>query len=92
MDSVENTLKKGILQESIKIPNLQNLNDAERKDKMIELLEKTSKENKIPFSAFEEVFKDSHKATYLLSLLGIGKSNKQSQEVENVQSTIKSRR
>lgn len=92
LDSVENTLKKGILQESIKIPNLQNLNDAERKDKMIELLEKTSKENKIPFSAFEEVFKDSHKATYLLSLLGIGKSNKQSQEVENVQSTIKSRR
>ena len=92
LDSVENTLKKGILQESIKIPNLQNLNDAERKDKMIELLEKTSKENNIPFSAFEEVFKDSHKATYLLSLLGIGKSNKQSQEVENVQSTIKSRR
>ena len=92
LDSVENTLKKAILQESIKIPNLQNLNDAERKDKMIELLEKTSKENNIPFSAFEEVFKDSHKATYLLSLLGIGKSNKQSQEVENVQSTIKSRR
>ena len=92
LDSIENTLKKGILQESIKIPNLQNLNDAERKDKMIELLEKTSKENNIPFSAFEEVFKDSHKATYLLSLLGIGKSNKQSQEVENVQSTIKSRR
>ena len=51
LDSVENTLKKGILQESIKIPNLQNLNDAERKDKMIELLEKTSKENNIPFSA-----------------------------------------
>ena len=92
LDSVENILKKAILQESIKIPNLQNLNDAERKDKMIELLEKTSKENNIPFSAFEEVFKDSHKATYLLSLLGIGKSNKQSQEVENVQSTIKSRR
>ena len=41
LDSIENTLKKGILQESIKIPNLQNLNDAERKDKMIELLEKT---------------------------------------------------
>ena len=92
MDSVENTLKKAILQESIKIPNLQNLNDAKRKDKMIEMLKKASKENQIPFLAIEEVFKDSHKATYLLSLLGIGKSNKQSQEVENVQSTIKSRR
>ena len=80
------------MQESIKIPNLHRLNVADLKDKMIEILEKTSKENQIPFLAIEEVFKDSHKATYLLSLLGIGKSNKQSQEVENVQSTIKSRR
>ena len=38
LESVENTLKKAILQESIKIPNLQNLNEAERKDKMIEIL------------------------------------------------------
>ena len=83
LDSVENTLKKGILQESIKIPNLQNLNDAERKDKMIELLEKTSKENNIPFSAFEKVFKDSNKTAYLLNLLGGGNNNRQSQEIEN---------
>ena len=47
------------MQESIKIPNLQNLNDAERKDKMIEILEKHQK--KIPVSAFEEIFKDSNK-------------------------------
>ena len=92
LESVDNTLKKTIHQESMKIPNLQNLNNDERKDKMIEMLKKASKENQIPFLAIEEVFKDSHKATYLLSLLGIGKSNKQSQEVENVQSTIKSRR
>ncbi len=83
LDSVENTLKKGILQESIKIPNLQNLNDAERKDKMIELLEKTSKENNIPFSAFEEVFKDSNKTASFLNLLGGGNNNRQSQEIEN---------
>lgn len=92
LDSLENTLKKAILQESIKIPNLQNLNDAERKDKMIELLEKTSKENNIPFSAFEEVFKDSNKTAYLLNLLGSGNNNRQSQEIENVQKTIKPRR
>ena len=92
LESVDDTLKKTIHQESMKIPNLQNLNNDERKDKMIEMLKKASKENQIPFLAIEEVFKDSHKATYLLSLLGIGKSNKQSQEVENVQSTIKSRR
>ena len=59
------------LQESIKIPNLQNLNDTERKDKMIELLEKTSKENNIPFSAFEEIFKDSNKTASFLNLFSL---------------------
>ena len=84
LDSVENTLKKGILQESIKIPNLQNLNDAERKDKMIELLEKTSKENNIPFSAFEEVFKDSNKTASFLNLLGGRKNHEQLEEKQIV--------
>ena len=84
LDSVENTLKKGILQESIKIPNLQNLNDAERKDKMIELLEKISKENNIPFSAFEEVFKDSNKTASFLNLLGGRKNHEQLEEKQIV--------
>ena len=83
LESVENTLKKTILQESIKIPNLQNLNEAERKDKMIEILEKTSKENQIPVSAIEVVFGDSNKTAYLLNLLGGGNNNRQSQEIEN---------
>ena len=84
LESVENTLKKAILQESIKIPNLQNLNDAERKDKMIELLEKTSKENNIPFSAFEEVFKDSNKTASFLNLLGGRKNHEQLEEKQIV--------
>lgn len=84
LDSVENTLKKEILQESIKIPNLQNLNDAERKDKMIELLEKISKENNIPFSAFEEVFKDSNKTASFLNLLGGRKNHEQLEEKQIV--------
>ena len=84
LDSVENTLKKAILQESIKIPNLQNLNDAELKDKMIELLEKTSKENNIPFSAFEEVFKDSNKTASFLNLLGGRKNHEQLEEKQIV--------
>jgi hypothetical protein len=92
LDSVENTLKKAILQESIKIPNLQNLNNVEIKDKMIEILEKISKENHIPFSAFEAVFKNSNKTAYLLNLLGGGNNNRQSQEIENVQKNIKPRR
>ena len=84
LDSVENTLKKAILQESIKIPNLQNLNDTELKDKMIELLEKTSKENNIPFSAFEEVFKDSNKTASFLNLLGGRKNHEQLEEKQIV--------
>ena len=76
LDSVEHTIKKAILQESIKIPNLQNLNNVERKDKMIEILEKTSKENHIPFSAFEEVFKDSDKKACLFSLSRADKNSK----------------
>lgn len=73
MDSLENKLKKAILQEVIKIMNLQNLNDAEQKSKMIEIMEKTSKENQIPFSAFDEAIKDSHKTAYLFNLMGGGK-------------------
>lgn len=84
LDLVENTLKKAILQESIKIPNLQNLNDTERKDKMIELLEKTSKENNIPFSAFEEIFKDSNKTASFLNLLGGRKNHEQLEEKQIV--------
>ena len=84
LDSVENTLKKAILQESIKIPNLRNLNDAELKDKMIEILEKTSKENQIPVSAFEEVFKDSNKTASFLNLLGGRKNHEQLEEKQIV--------
>ncbi len=69
LESVENTLKKAILQESIKIPNLRNLNDTERKDKMIEILEKISKDNNIPISAFEEVFGDKEKKNHFFRIL-----------------------
>lgn len=92
LDSVENTLKKAILQESIKIPNLQNLNDTERKDKMIELLEKTSKENNIPFSAFEKVFKDSEKSTKIFSFLRFGESRKNQFEETKIEEKNKLRR
>ena len=84
LGSVENTLKKAIIQESIKIPNLHSLNDAERKDKMIEILEKTSKENQIPVSAFEEVFKDSNKTASFLNLLGGRKNHEQLEEKQIV--------
>ena len=79
LESVENTLKKAILQESIKIPNLQNLNEAERKDKMIEILEKTSKENQIPVSAIEVVFGDSKKSAQFFKILS-RENNEQEQK------------
>ena len=79
LESVENTLKKSILQESIKIPNLQNLNEAERKDKMIEILEKTSKENNIPVSAIEVVFGDSKKSAQFFKILS-RENNEQEQK------------
>jgi hypothetical protein len=77
LDSVENTLKKAILQESIKIPNLQNLNDAERKDKMIEILKKHQKKIN-SFSAFEEVFKDSEKSTKIFFIPSVRRKQKES--------------
>ena len=92
LDSVEITLKKSILQESIKIPNLQNLNDTELKDKMIELLEKTSKENNIPFSAFDEIFKDSEKSTKIFSFLRFGESRKNQFEETKIEEKNKLRR
>lgn len=92
MDSVENTLKKAILQESIKIRNLQNLNDTELKDKMVQIIEKTSNENQIPVLAIEEVLKDLNKTVYLFNLLGGRKNNEKSKEVENVQQIAKSQR
>ena len=79
LESVENTLKKTILQESIKIPNLQNLNEAERKDKIIEILEKTSKDNNIPISAIEEIFGDSKKSAQFFKILS-RENNEQEQK------------
>lgn len=90
LESVKNTLKKTILQESIKIPNLHSLNDAERKSKMIEILEKTSKENQIPVSAIEEVFKDSEKKARIFNLLRADKNIKlQSENMEESRKIFK---
>ena len=91
MDSVENTLKKAILQESIKFSNQQNLNDAEIKDKMIEILDKTSKENQIPISAIEEVFKNSEKDSKLFSLLRFEEKNNYQSENTDIENKIKNK-
>lgn len=79
LDSVENTLKKAILQERIKIPNLRNLNDTERKDKILQIIEKISKDNNIPISAFEVVFRDSKKSAQFFKILS-RENNEQEQK------------
>ena len=86
MESEKKPLKKASLQKSIKIPNLRSLNDTERKDKMIEILEKISKENRIPVSAFEEVFRISEKQINLFSLLRFDHRENKASEQNKVNS------
>ena len=59
-------------------------------DKMIEILGKTSKENQIPVSAFEEIFRDSGKTAGLLNLLRADKNSKlQSENIEESRKRFK---
>ena len=83
LESVENTLKKAILQESIKIPNIHTFSKDEIQDKLIEIVEKCAKENQIPDSALEEVFKDAQRNKILYSLLSKNIIEKQTQKLEN---------
>ena len=49
-----------------KNPNLQNLNEAERKDKMIEILKKLQRKIKFPFQLLRRFFGDSKKSAQFL--------------------------
>lgn len=84
LESVMNTLEKSILYESIRIPNLQTLSKSALKDKMIEILEKASKENQIPVLAIEEVFRNQEKNERLFSLLSGRKNDERIEEKESV--------
>lgn len=83
LESIENTLKKNILQESIKIPNIHTFSKDEIQDKLIEIVEKCAKENQIPDLALEEVFKDAQRNKILYSLLSKNIIEKQTQKLEN---------
>ena len=50
---------------------------------MIEIVEKCAKENQIPDSALEEVFKDAQRNKILYSLLSKNIVEKQTQKLEN---------
>lgn len=83
---------KTVLSESIKIPNLHRLSNLELQDKMIEIVEKVSKQNQIPVSALEEVFNNQEKKLHLFSLLRSDKNNEQTEENKNVKKNVKTRR
>ncbi len=74
LDSAKDTLIKTLQFEKTKLPQL----FTGSKEKLIveinNVFKKVSQENKIPFSAFEEVFKDSESVSQIISLLNFGNS------------------
>ena len=78
LDSVQNTLEKAIRFEKLLQPSLKIENHQQLVDELIRISEKVSKDNDIPFSAFEEIFKDSEKIAQIFNLLHFGK-----QKIEN---------
>src|SRR5690554_3751922 len=72
LDSVMNTLEKAIQFERLKQPYLKIDNKKQLIEKLSKISEKVSEENNIPFSAFDEIFKDSNNVAQLFTLLRFG--------------------
>jgi len=80
LDSVQNTFEKAIRFEKLLQPSLKIENHQQLVDELSRISEKVSKDNDIPFSAFEEIFKDSEKIAKILNLLHFGKQNSENSE------------
>lgn len=72
LDSVMSTLKKAIKFERLKQPYLKIDNKKQLIDRLSKISEKVSKDNNIPFSAFDEIFKDPNNVAQLFTLLRFG--------------------
>lgn len=72
LDSVMNTLEKAIKFERLKQPYLKIDNKKQLIEKLSKISEKVSKDNNIPFSAFDEIFKNPNKVAQLFTLLHFG--------------------
>lgn len=72
LDSVMNTLEKAIQFERLKQPYLKIDNKKQLIEKLSKISEKVSKENDIPFSAFDEIFKSPDNVAQLFTLLRFG--------------------
>lgn len=94
LDSVKNTLIKTLKFEKTKLPHLFNGSKEKVISEINAVCKKVSQENNIPFSAFEEVFKDSESVSQIISLLNFGNSeiNYNSEQIPLQQKKKKQRR
>lgn len=74
LDSVKDTLIKTLKFEKTKLPQLFNGTKEKVISEINAVCKKVSQENNIPFSAFEEVFKDSENVSQIISILNFGNS------------------
>ena len=82
LDSVMDTLEKTIKLERLKQPYLKIENEKQLIDKLSKIGEKVSEDNGIPFSAFEEIFKDSNNVAQLFTLLRFGNEQNKNTSVK----------
>lgn len=75
LDSVTNILEREIKFERYRYPRVERSDRETLISEMGKIAEKVSKENNIPFSAFNEIFKDSENSVRILSLLRFGNEN-----------------
>ncbi|MBT2416235.1 hypothetical protein [Chryseobacterium sp. ISL-6] len=75
MDSTFNTIKKTIKFERLRNQRTDRDDPQKLLYEMNQICKKVSDDNSIPFSAFEEIFKDSGMSSALFSLLQVGENN-----------------
>jgi chromosome segregation ATPase len=89
LDSVLDTLIKSVRYERFRNPNKDRSDSKILIQEISSICGKTAKENNIPLSAFDEIFKDSKIAGVLLSLLKSGDQKNSQQSEENPEQTSK---
>ena len=66
-------------------------NEQQLVEELSKIGEKISKDNNIPFSAFEEIFKDSNKTSPLFNLLRFERKNNYQSENTDIENKIKNK-
>lgn len=84
LDSVINTLEKAIQFERLKQPYLKIDNKKQLIEKLSKISEKVSKDNGIPFSAFDEIFKNPNNVAQLFKLLRFGNEQSRGTSIKDI--------